>query len=147
MKGCSICASPVQAAVNDAHEKGSTLREIQKLSGGTLTRASLSRHFRNCLNRVRIAQHGSFACGRLLRKNPGGGFYDQNTFQDVPNSQVRDNDVELIIEYEKPRDVVPNPYALLTKEQRAAYDAEKAATEAAEIAAALNAAEAENAPN
>ena len=108
MQTCSICSAPreVRDAVNDAHEKGSTLREIQKISGGTLSRASLSRHFRNCLNKVRIVQHGSFASGRLLRKNPSGGFCDQNTWQHVLDSQVKDNDVELVIEYAAPVDLV-----------------------------------------
>jgi hypothetical protein len=122
---CSICGAPreVRDAVNDAHEKGSTLREIQKLSGGTLSRASLSRHFRKCLNKMRVSSM-AFTGGRLVVVYPN----EHGEYIDPPGT--RPEDIALEVHYEKPIDMVARAAEV------AAVKAKAAAREAAEVAAA-----------
>jgi hypothetical protein len=125
MQTCSICSAPreVRDAVNDAHEKGSTLREIQKLSSGTLSRASLSRHFRKCLNKVRLSSMAA-PTGRLVVVYPN----ERGEYIDPPGTRPEDIAVE--IHYEKPIDMEARA------KEVAAVKAKAAAREAAEAAAA-----------
>jgi hypothetical protein len=119
---CSICASPVLREVNEALAKGERLRDLAARSGHS--RASLSRHSRKCISRNKLAQHSTvlsdYLSGRanLVVLYPGD---DQ--------SAVREQDIIVQIEYEKALDPsnAPNPYPLLTKEERAAYDEQQAA--------------------
>ena len=104
MAECSICSSPVVNDINDALAKSEPLRSIAKRSG--FSRAGLSRHSRKCVGRLRVEKFSNIAAdlmsgkARLLRKNLSGGFYDQNTWQDVPDADVRDCDIELVIVYD-----------------------------------------------
>jgi hypothetical protein len=142
---CSICSASTDVvhAINAALEKKIPLRDLAKQSG--FSRAGLSRHSRNCVGRTAISHHASMQSdlwggrARLITVWP-----DENGNPQFPDD-FKPEDVFLVVEYERFPDKPQNPSALLTPSQRKAA---AEATEAAEVAAALNTAEipAETAP-
>jgi len=62
---CKFCSLPpeVRAAMESARAQGATYRALEKLSGRTISRPSICRHFQRCVPRTRIIEHGSLLGG------------------------------------------------------------------------------------
>jgi hypothetical protein len=108
---CSICAAPVEVigAINDALRKKEKLRDIEARAG--FSRSALSRHSRNCIPKLILAEHKARAAkprsGRHVVQWPPAGTLttldgpgERSKQITIASTELRPDDILLVVEYE-----------------------------------------------